>query len=81
MPRLRFTKQQREYQEQVLKAYGLRDTFAPSKNLISEIAADNVFWRDHSRTMTAQRDATENKLAALKDRGFWRTVADWFNGR
>ena len=63
--KLRLTRQQRAYQEQVLEKHGLTNIFLPSSKLVDELASACEYERQkHSMLL--------DEIVELKSKSLWR---------
>jgi hypothetical protein len=59
--KLRLTKTQKAYQEQVIATYGLADQFKPSRYLVGELAVEVKVLKDKRASLICQLAAEKNK--------------------
>jgi hypothetical protein len=67
--KLRLTKQQRAYQEQVLAGFDLADKFKPASNLVGCMAG-------HIQIIETECRRLELKLEAERRKSLWRCIVD-----
>ena len=73
---LRLTKQQREYQEEVLAIHGL--TFNPSSNLVEQLAGRVGILEDEATKLRSELNKTAVALEAERNKSLWVRVREAF---